>query len=306
MREFAAEQLGERGEAGDAQARHATYFAGLVAAMEPQLRGTEQTRLLRMLEREHDNLRAVLRLLREQREIVTGMQVAFALWRFWLARGHLREGQMWLTTFLGLDREAGEITPPALRRDVLFAAGRLMHLSGGFSEAQELFTELLARARVAEDNENTAAALTQLGVIALAESEHEIAYMYHQEALSIREMSGDHHAIARALMNLGQGAVVQGDSYRARAFCLRALTLLREYGDPYNLVTVLRDLGHAALNARNIAESRGWYAEGLTIAEELQAPAHIAACITGVAALAAHEGAYERATPSRGNRTRIT
>jgi len=292
VREYAWEQLGARGEVGDAQDSHAAYFSGLVAQAESPLRGPQQATFLRILEREHDNVRAALRFLRDRRDIVAGMQVAHGLWRFWLARGHLREGRTWLTTFLDLDRDAGGIAPPVLQRNVLFAAARLTHLSGGFAQAQELFTELLARARTAGDDENIAAALTQLGVIAVMWGEYETAYTYHHEALSLREAHDDRNAVALSLMNLGQVAVLRGEAIKARTVCLRALTLFREDGDRYNQVTVLRDLGRAALDEGHIAESRGWYAEGLTIAAELQAPTHIAACITGFAALAARQGAY--------------
>lgn len=293
IREFAWEQLQQRDEIESAQARHAAYFSEWVAQMEPRLRGSEQTTLLQSLEWEHENLRVALRGLRDRREIMAGMQMVQGLWRFWLAHGYLREGAAWLTTFLDLDRDAGEIALPLLRRDVLFAAGRLTHLSGDFRQARVLFTELLALSRAAGDDENTASALTQLGVIALAESEHDTAYRYHHQALSIREVHGDRHAVALSLMNLGQVAVVRGDALGARELCLRALTLFREDGDWFNLVTVLRDLGRAALAAGDFAESRDWYAEGLIIAEELQAPMHITACITGFAVLAAHQGEYE-------------
>ncbi len=133
------------------------------------------------------------------------MQVVRGLWRFWLARGHVREGMAWLATFLDLDRDAGGIAPPNLRLDVLFAAGRLTHLSGAFTEARTLFTELLAQARIAGDDENTAAALTQLGVIALVRDEYETAYTYHHQALSLREMHEDRNAVGAFALESGSG-----------------------------------------------------------------------------------------------------
>jgi len=60
VREFALEQLNASREADEARTSHARYFAELVEAAEPHLKGTDAAARLGLLELEHDNVRAAL------------------------------------------------------------------------------------------------------------------------------------------------------------------------------------------------------------------------------------------------------
>src|SRR5207302_1592434 len=60
LREFGVECLHRQGELEAARQEHARYYLALVEAAEPHLFGPEQLRWLDRLERELDNLRAIL------------------------------------------------------------------------------------------------------------------------------------------------------------------------------------------------------------------------------------------------------
>jgi hypothetical protein len=60
IREFAAERLTESGERTVIERRHAATFVALAESLTPRLSGTEQRVWLGRLERDHDNIRAVL------------------------------------------------------------------------------------------------------------------------------------------------------------------------------------------------------------------------------------------------------
>jgi len=112
-RHYARERLAASGEGERVRQTHAAYYLALAEAAEPQVRGREQATWLARLSVEHDNLRAALawarardagdtgassRDTRERAEI--GLRLAGALWRFWRARGYLREGRAWLDAAL--------------------------------------------------------------------------------------------------------------------------------------------------------------------------------------------------------------
>jgi non-specific serine/threonine protein kinase len=101
LRQYAKERLDARGAAAAVRRRHAAYYAGL-AAQTPGYRdrpAAEQGAWYDGLERELDNLRAVLRRAAAAGAPAAagaGLRLALDLVNFWLVRGHRREGYGWL------------------------------------------------------------------------------------------------------------------------------------------------------------------------------------------------------------------
>lgn len=84
LREYAAERLVESGEQPDVAARHARYYAGVVAEVTAQLRGPSQREALQELRTVHPNLRAALAWLSGPGEQPDeALRVAGSLGRFW-------------------------------------------------------------------------------------------------------------------------------------------------------------------------------------------------------------------------------
>jgi len=118
---FAGEMLAKRGEAGEIIARHSRWFLDLGQRLAPELAGVEQRGLLDQLDREHDNIRAVLDRATAAGDAATAIGLAFAVWRFWQKRGHLYEARR------RLDAMAAA---PWSREDPVLR-GRLMEALGG-------------------------------------------------------------------------------------------------------------------------------------------------------------------------------
>src|SRR5262249_19994377 len=96
IRAYALERLEASDGGREAEAlrqAHAAYFLALAERAEPELTGPAAAIWLDRLEREHDNLRAALGWARTWGDggAETGLRLVGALWRFWWARGHLRE-----------------------------------------------------------------------------------------------------------------------------------------------------------------------------------------------------------------------
>ena len=96
IREYALEQLATQPEAGDIHQRHARYYLALAEAAAGHWGNPDADGTIARLDREHDNLRAVLKWARDMRHTTIGLQVAGALTKFWQRRGYLSEGRIWL------------------------------------------------------------------------------------------------------------------------------------------------------------------------------------------------------------------
>ncbi|HEX9413786.1 MAG TPA: hypothetical protein VF916_09820, partial [Ktedonobacterales bacterium] len=154
VREYALEQLERNGEAEALWRAHLTYFLTLAEEVELWLLGGPRLpEGLARLEREHDNLRAALEWTRRQEEVALGLRLAGAVSRFWLLRGHLREGRERLDEVLALEAagqgarsavhatSADEAVAGSVRAKALFGAGELATFQGEFGRAVPLLEQ---------------------------------------------------------------------------------------------------------------------------------------------------------------------
>ena len=164
IRSFAAERLGESGEAEGLQRSHAAYFLGLAEEAEPHLRGSP-LEWLDVLELEHDNFRAALtRSVNADPE--AALRLVAALSDFWIARGHLLEGRR------SLDRALGAASGrTAARAKALLGSCGLDFRAGSNAAAAALAEESLTIYREVGDGEDAGRSLHLLGILAWVEGE---------------------------------------------------------------------------------------------------------------------------------------
>ena len=79
IREYGLEALATNGEVEATRQAHAAYYLKLAEEAEPELAGSQQVIWLERLEREHDNLRAVMRWSLERGEIEHSIEAALRL-----------------------------------------------------------------------------------------------------------------------------------------------------------------------------------------------------------------------------------
>jgi tetratricopeptide (TPR) repeat protein len=145
VRQYAAEQLEEAGERASYERRHLAWYLELAESDPTPAGDLPEADRLRRLDLERDNLRAALASALVE-DPQTGLRLAVALWRFWLARGYLAEGYRWLTASL-----AAAPDPTADRGRALLAACLLGLRRGVHERIREFGAESVAVFRDLDD-----------------------------------------------------------------------------------------------------------------------------------------------------------
>lgn len=327
-REYAWEQLSANAQTLMAH-RHAHYFAALADALEPELRGANQAQGLARLEREHDNLRAVLA--RWESAPIPALRLAGALGRFWLIRGHWSEGREWLRKII-----TGVQSSDAMQRArALASAGALSWALDAYEEATLFGEQSLRLCQLHRDDWGTAYAQTLLGIVAarqghaqratylLEESlagfrtlqerwgmayaldnlayvareagEYERAAALNQESLTLRTAQGDRQGIAISFSNLGDIALLQDDWQEATVLHGDSLERFRALGDKVGTAYALNKMGVAALRQGETTRADALCRDSLALFWELRDKRRLAECLRDTAKIRAACGRHETA-----------
>jgi predicted ATPase/tRNA A-37 threonylcarbamoyl transferase component Bud32 len=228
IREFALERLDATAEAHNAHRAHANHYAALAEEAEPHLTRSGQAVWFDRLEIEHDNLRAALSWTQTHGQTSMGLRLGAALWRFWAARGHLREGYEHLARLLAM---TGAEQPTLLRARVLNASATLVHEISDLAAARPLVEESLAIARGLGDRALVALVLNNLAFLLVRVGESETAQTCCEEALALNRELADHRGVAVALYNLALLMDLRGEYDRACALNEESLAQRQAHGD---------------------------------------------------------------------------
>lgn len=102
VREYAGEQLRERGEAAALQRRHAAYWADWAEMAEPHFHAHEQLEWLALADAEQENIRAALTWAEQHSDdesaALLGLRIAVNMEAAWGLRGHETEQLRWLSS----------------------------------------------------------------------------------------------------------------------------------------------------------------------------------------------------------------
>jgi predicted ATPase len=291
IKEYGLEQLTKSGESDALQQLHAEYFLSLAEEAEPKIWGREEAAWFDQLEQEHDNLRKALEWsFTREKEAELGLKLAGTLWRFWWARGHLREGSEWLEK--ALSRAGSSATA---RIKALFGASWLSWLQGDFERVRLLSEECLELSREAEDKQGIARSLRGLGRVATIHRDYAGAESLFEEALPFAREAGDEIATAELLNSLGEVARYQGDYGRARALYEQSLAVNRETGNQLSEVSNLVNLGLTALAQGDVLAASLFYKESLGVSPATGDKQGIIYGLEGMAAVCTAQQELERA-----------
>lgn len=299
IREYAGAQLEASGEAEESRQRYAAYYLSLAEAAAPNLTGPEQAAWLERLDRDLDNLRAVLGWARERGQTEIGLRLAGGLARFWRERGHGSEGLGWLTEFIArmeaTEGGDGVEVPTVVRADALFAAGWLAGGRGEHQLAVPWLERAVALHHVRGDPIGAVRALSALAGVAFDQGDVPGARARYEECAAVARSAQDHGELARALGNLGEMYYHLDDLSRATAFYQESLDVARASGRVEVEAAQLGNLGNVALQQGDLRRAATLHRQALELKWALGYSRQIAITLEDLAALAVVEGRMERA-----------
>jgi predicted ATPase/DNA-binding SARP family transcriptional activator len=226
VRQYARDRLREAEELDRIERRHLDWFTAFAEAHDPELTADRLAEEPRVVEADHDNLRAALRtaLTSAPEE---ALRLAASLWRFWLSRGYFAEGRRWLDAAL---RAAPE--PSDLRARALVAASVLDMRRGEFGALDHAGDEVIAIRRRLKDPVALAEALHVAGLWDwILPGAPDKARRRIEESAALAHEIGADYVIAAAEHGLGLIDLGRGDAAAARKHLERSRELVDEVGE---------------------------------------------------------------------------
>jgi predicted ATPase/DNA-binding CsgD family transcriptional regulator len=277
IHEYAQELLRESEAAQQAYRAHALYYLALAEKAEHQQLLGEQIAWLKRLEDEHNNFRAALGWLIEQREIELALRLCNTLYWFWSIRGHGREGLRWLQGALS----GSEGFDLALRAKALNHAGALAYNLTEYDQTEIFCREALALLRQQGDKRGCATSLYWLGQLACwVRYSYGEARAMGEEALSLSTELNEKSEMADDLSLLSYVALNQGDYINARLCIERSLALFREVEDTWGMAYALRYLAEIVLQLGEYDTANRLVEESQTLSSQLNYVSGIAYALT--------------------------
>jgi non-specific serine/threonine protein kinase len=287
IHEYARLKLQASGETEDIGQRHAHYFVTLAEVAQPELRMAPHARWFRRFELEMDNLREVFVWSFDHRQVELGVRLAGAIWLFWYAYGHHREGRQWTQRLLPFLDEI----PVELHGRFLIAAGN-MAMSGDFSQAESLFLRALDVSRQQGDALNSAWALIHLASVS---SKRARAMAIGEEALALFRALDHQPGVAHALNIVGEIARQAGDDDYARRAYEECLEVCLRTGESRRIALMYFNLAFLAQHEGDHLRSLNAARHALQIARDMNNRGEMAWGLPLIAGSLAALGQAERA-----------
>lgn len=324
IRAYALERLREAGEEADVRARHTAVYHELAIRRAPQLFGGDEDRTLRAFAADHDNFRAALSCLIEERRAEDAHRLASALWWMWFSHGHFEEGGVWIDAALQLDAHPSRTVVRSLR-----AASHLSWWRGAYDATREYNERLEASARAIDDAWGLAWAPMGHGAVLmfphpelalpqLAESRARFsaincaweagyalmliggAHWFAGDTVLARQAYGDaariferlRHRSVLASARRGEGLMtaLTGDRELGAALCHDALAFSESIGDRGGSAQALNFLAVIARDAGELDLVAERHAAALSYAREVGELWATCAALDGIAAVARADG----------------
>lgn len=268
VREYGLSCLHTNGEEEIAWQALASYYLALAEQAEPQYAGPEQAIWLQRLEREHENIRAVLQWSLVQGQANHDMSMALrlgaALRNFWTIHGSYREGRIFLERALAV-REG---TTPLLRARTLFAAANLAFTQSDFDVAEALCQESLQLFRELANQPGIAYALYLLAWVARDDITIDVALT--EEALALFREIGDREFVAWSIYTLGYLDGLRGEYESAFRLIRESLALHKAVENKRGIAFSLLALAQFhIISLSNPSAASAYLEESLSLSKEL-------------------------------------
>jgi predicted ATPase len=291
IREYAHEQLIASAELDEMRCKHARYFQHISETAVEGLNGPQQVQWLDRLEVEHDNVRAALNWALETDNVELALRVAAPLWLFWLMRGHAAEGGQWLGRVVTASQGA-----TVERAQALNGAGWIALFRGDYDGAEAHVEQSLSLFRELDDTEGIAAALANLGFVAmLGQRGLERVPAILQEVTSLQEAVLDKRTQANIFILQGLAAGGAQDWAASLALHEQSLELYQQIRDDQGIGMCLINISLLAMISGDIDKARVVMRENLRRSAAVDDKMPLQYALFGLGSVAARERRFERA-----------
>ena len=289
IREFASERLTESGERLEIERRHTAAFLALAEDAAPRLSGEDQRRWLGRLERDHDNIRAVLDRSTAAADSATAIPLAFAMWRYWQKRGHLAEARRRLQAIADAPWSRDD---PTLRAHLMEALGGVAWWQADLATMAPAYDEAL---RIWEANGDRREIVNALYNDSFKYAVSDDPKTSDPERIGFRQMGrardlaaeiGDERGRANALWGIGNWLYFHDGDDRGVTQFRESLAIFRSIGDRTMEGWSLHMLSTALIRARNLDEARANASQALRIFHQYGDVAGITLALDDFASLA--------------------
>ena len=298
IREFAAECLAADGERAEIEARHTAAFLELAEEAAPRLSGADQRTWLGRLERDHDNIRAVLERATIAADPNVACRLGFAMWRYWQKRGHLSEATRRLDA---IAREPWSRTDKVLRARLMEAVGGVAWWQADPERMMAAYEEALALWREIGDKREIANALYNASFQYAIASERGNPDPTGEgrsnmaEALALYREIGDDHGVANVQWGMGNISYFSAVDDHGAAEFLEALEIFERVGDRTMAAWSQHMMGSALLRLKRADEAGPYMRQALRLFHDSGDVSGIALVLDDLAAEAVALGDVHRA-----------
>lgn len=213
IREFAVEAVEAAGDDVMVRGRHAEFYRSFVVEGSPDL--TSSTDTANLFEVEHGNLRAALGWAIANGDAGLALEMGSAMWRFWMLRSHLAEGERWMGDILSMPRAPAR---DGLRAKGLMALGSVKYWQNDFVATRRYYEEGLEILRELDDKPGIAEAVYNLAFVYLIDRDSAGARSRYEESRRLAQELGDEQGLANTAWGLAMTAIHERNWEAAQRF----------------------------------------------------------------------------------------
>lgn len=290
IRQYGLGLLDSLGEGTAARRLQLDYFLELAMRAEPFLTGPDQAEWLDRLDRDHENVAAIMDWALEVGEVESAVRLGSAMWWFFWLRGHFEE----MRTRLELALQRAADLPPSLQANLHVASGAIATMDGEGELAARHYEQALELERGRKDGRGVPRALRSLASSLVNLGRSEEALPLYEEALAMDRGFGNSLGECAALRGLAKAALHIGELDRAGELYSQALALARSIGDRHYVAYGLAGLGEVARQRGRLDEAEALYQEGLDLCRRIGSQPGIASALQHLATIALASGKPDR------------